>query len=96
MRSLNEIKRTISSHRPFLEKTYGVRRIGIFGSYAHGTQTDGSDIDILVELDRTLGWDFVDLKAYLEDLLGKEVDLVTINALRPRIKESILKDVVYT
>jgi len=96
MTNLAQIKETIADHNPTLKKKFGVKKIGIFGSYAHGTQSEGSDIDILVDLERNLGWDIIDLKIYLEDILGKEVDLVTVNALKPRLKDTILKDVVYT
>jgi predicted nucleotidyltransferase len=96
MNTLNDIKKAIKSHHSLLEKNYGVRRIGVFGSFAHGTQSEESDIDILVELEHPLGWEIVDLKLYLEELLGKEVDLVTIKALRPELKDLILRDVVYT
>jgi len=94
--SLSDIRSTLRSHRSELSNRFGVRRIGIFGSYVHRRQSEGSDIDILVELERSLGWEIVDLKYYLEELLGKEVDLVTFKALRPQLKEAILKDVVYT
>jgi len=93
---LSDIRSTLRSHRSELSNRFGVKRIGIFGSYVHRRQREGSDIDILVELERSLGWEIVDLKYYLEELLGKEVDLVTVKALRPQLKEAILKDVVYT
>lgn len=96
MRTFNEIRKTLNIHHSILKKEYGVKRIGVFGSYVHGTQSERSDIDILVELERPIGWEIVDLKLYLEELLGKEVDLVTIKALKPKLKEGILKDVVYT
>ncbi|MDG6224039.1 MAG: nucleotidyltransferase family protein [Candidatus Thermoplasmatota archaeon] len=83
--SLADIRKTLSSHKPVLEKDYGVKKIGIFGSYAHGTHTERSDIDILVELNRTPGRELMDLKLYLEEILGKEVDLVTVAALRPKL-----------
>jgi predicted nucleotidyltransferase len=75
---------------------YNVKRLGVFGSYVHDSQTDSSDIDILVEFDKPIGWEIVDLKLYLEEILRKNVDLVTIRSLRPELREIILRDVVYT
>nr|NIQ07596.1 nucleotidyltransferase [Candidatus Korarchaeota archaeon]NIU85243.1 nucleotidyltransferase [Candidatus Thorarchaeota archaeon]NIW15326.1 nucleotidyltransferase [Candidatus Thorarchaeota archaeon]NIW53291.1 nucleotidyltransferase [Candidatus Korarchaeota archaeon] len=56
----------------------------------------GSDVDILVKFSEPIGWEVVDLKEYLESLLGKSVDLVTVNALKPQLKEKILAEVEYT
>ncbi len=58
-------------------KRYHVKRIGLFGSYAHGTPTPKSDIDLLVEFERPSFDDFMDLAASLEKLFGKKVDLLT-------------------
>ena len=95
MRNLEEIKQTISNKKLILAESYKVKDIGIFGSYTRGEQEELSDIDILVEFSEPIGWEFVDLLEYLEDLLGLKVDLVTPNALRPQIKERILKEVAY-
>ena len=71
--------------------------IGIYltGSYARGEETPESDIDILVELNGPIGWDFTELNDYLEQLLGNRVDLVSIKALKPQLKDDILSEVVY-
>ena len=73
----------------------GVVRAGVFGSVARGEQTDGSDIDFLVELEkgRTL-MDLSGLRLDLADLLGCDVDVVTANALHPRLKDRILGELV--
>jgi hypothetical protein len=96
IRTLGDVRKKISSHRYVLEKKYNVKRLGVFGSYVHDSQTDSSDIDILVEFDKPIGWEIVDLQLYLEEILGKNVDLVTIRSLRPELREIILRDVVYT
>lgn len=70
--------------------------IGIFGSYVHGKQEKERDVDILVKFSEPIGWEFVELKEYLESLLGKSVDLVTENALKPQLKDKILAEVEYT
>ena len=94
--TLTDIKNLLHQNSGFLEDIFGVKKIGIFGSYARETAvTNISDVDILVEFSRPIGWEIVDLHAYLENLLGKEVDLVTVNALKPELKSAILSEVVY-
>jgi uncharacterized protein len=77
---------------PQLREEYAVKEIGLFGSYARGVATKKSDVDLLVEFDRPVGWEFLTLKIFLEDKLGVEVDLVTRNALKETLRESILED----
>ena len=85
--------------RDYLRAEYGVSRIGLFGSVARGEADESSDVDIIVESERPVGLQFVELADYLEDLLGRDVDLLTpagIQAIRsPRIAESIRQGVVY-
>lgn len=79
---------------PVLKK-HGVLRAGIFGSYARGEQKKGSDIDILVKTRKTVSlFGFVGIKLEAEKILGKKVDLVEYSALKPRLRENILKDEV--
>ena len=79
-----------------LREKYGVRRIGIFGSYAKDKQHRKSDIDILVEFKKDIDlFDFIDVKGYLENILKKRVDLVMKTALKPNIGKRILKEVRY-
>ena len=95
MSELEEIKRKLREHKPELKERYNVEEIGIFGSYVHGDQAESSDIDILVEFSEPIGWEIIDLKEELEKLLDRPVDLVTKDALKPRLKPQIMKDVVY-
>ncbi|MFH0951280.1 MAG: nucleotidyltransferase family protein [bacterium] len=76
-------------------KQQGVKSASLFGSFARGEATAKSDIDLLVDLGKgkTL-FDLSGLKLTLEDALGREVDLVTKNALKPAIRSYILKDLV--
>jgi predicted nucleotidyltransferase len=76
-------------------KNYGVRSLALFGSAARNKMHKSSDIDILVEFDKTTWANYIGLKFYLEDLLGREVDLVTPKALKPATKPSIEKDLLY-
>ena len=95
MNSLNETKRILSRHRDELERKFGVKKIGIFGSYANGESKKSSDLDLLVELKTPIGlFKFMDLEDYLEKLLGVKVDLVTRKALKPHIGKAILKELV--
>ncbi|MDA3890670.1 MAG: nucleotidyltransferase family protein [Salinivirgaceae bacterium] len=81
--------------KPTLYGDYAVREIGLFGSFSDNTNTDESDIDILVELERPIGWKFFSLELYLEQIFNRKIDLVTKNALKDQIKDSILKQVNY-
>ena len=69
--------------------------IGLFGSFSDNSFTEDSDIDILVELEKPIGWKFFSLELYLEKILGRKIDLVTKNALKEQMKEGILKQVNY-
>lgn len=92
---LGEAKEILSRQKPVLAEKFKVKEIGVFGSYARGEQEELSDIDILVEFSAPVGWEFIDLLDYLEDVLGLKVDLVTPNALRPQFKEKVLSEVAY-
>jgi predicted nucleotidyltransferase len=86
----------LESHKNELQAKYGVKEIGIFGSCVRKEQTEMSDIDILVEFEKPTGLlEFVGLKNYLSDLFGMNVDLVMRKALKPRIGQRILSEVVY-
>jgi predicted nucleotidyltransferase len=81
--------------KPILYQKYGIRRIGVFGSYATGTQHEGSDVDLLVELTRPLGWEYFGLASRFEELLHTKVDVATENELKPRVKDEVIKQVIY-
>ncbi len=86
----------LKKHEDTIKKKFGVKRMGIFGSFAKGEGREESDIDILVEFEKTVDFfEFLDLKEFLENLFHREVDLVTKRALKPLIKEKILKEVIY-
>jgi predicted nucleotidyltransferase len=94
--NLANIQKLLRQNKTFLAKQYAVKAIGIFGSYARGTAQEGSsDVDLLVEFSRPIGWEFVDLHAYLESLLSEKVDLVTTKALKPELESTILSEVIY-
>ena len=93
--TLEEITEKLRALKPLLQKEYGVRAIGVFGSFVRGEETPESDLDILVEFERPIGLiKSVDLKLRLSEALGVEVDLVMKSALKPRIGERILQEVL--
>ena len=92
---LEEIKKKLEKLKPILRRRFKVKVIGIFGSYAREEETSSSDVDILIDLYEPIGWDLVELKEFLENALGIKVDLVTMNALRPELKDKILKEVIF-
>jgi hypothetical protein len=77
-------------------KEYSVKTIGIFGSVARDEQTDQSDIDLLVEFSKPVGFVHVmRLEEFLSERLGKQVDLVTSDSLKPVIRQNVLSEVIY-
>ncbi len=90
-----EVFSKLKELKPVLLKEYAVKEIGIFGSFSDNLHTKDSDIDILVELERPIGWKFFSLEIYLEKIFGRKIDLVTKNALKEQIKEKILNQVKY-
>jgi predicted nucleotidyltransferase len=94
--SKQQVFQQISRHRAELQ-AFGVQRYGIFGSFRNGTQTNSSDVDLLVVFEpgkKTFG-NFMGLAFFLENLLGRSVDLVTPESLSPHIGPHILEEVEY-
>ena len=94
-----KITNLLSEKSGYFAETYGVKRIGLFGSYAKGTYTEDSDIDIIVEFETPLGFKFMDFADYLEEILGKPVDVLTVGGLQgirnPYVAQSIRESIVY-
>ena len=96
MKTINEIEKIIQRHKQELNEKYGLITIGVFGSYVRGDQDSESDLDVLVEVRRPMGFvKFIKLENYLSELLGVKVDLVTKKALKPDIGRRILQEVQY-
>lgn len=85
---------TLRRHRGEVS-AFGVSRIGVFGSHARGEADEDSDVDVLVELSEPTFDNFMDLVFFLEELFGREVDLVTTEALSPYIAPVVRKEVVW-
>jgi len=94
-----DIINLIRSSLPALKRKYGVKRIGVFGSAVTGHFTDTSDIDLIVEFERPIGFKFLDLAEDMERLLGRKVDILTpdgMNSIRvPSVAENIRENTVY-
>jgi len=86
---------TLRELKPSLYNNYSVKEIGLFGSFSDETNSEESDIDLLVELERPIGWKFFSLELYLEKIFNRKIDLVTKNSLKDQIKENILKQINY-
>ncbi|MFW6348305.1 MAG: nucleotidyltransferase family protein [Cyclonatronaceae bacterium] len=95
MSTYSDIKQRLLSLKPYLAKKYKVKNIGVFGSYAEGTASASSDLDILVDLSEPLGWEFFELKSFLESEFDRPVDLVTRSALKHQLKEKILDQTTF-
>jgi len=91
-----ELSGLILRHRNRIEK-FGVKRIGLFGSFIKGTQSSKSDVDLLIEFDPTRKTfkNFINLAFFLEDLFHRKVELVTTESLSPYLKPYILEEVEY-
>ncbi len=99
MASRDDIIALLQQHHASLSREYGVRRIGLFGSFARGSSTGASDIDLVIEFDRPIGLQFVELAERLEHLLGRNVDIVTPAGIRgiriPGVADDIEQSVIY-
>jgi predicted nucleotidyltransferase len=95
VKSLIEIMEILKKHQKELKAEFGVEEIGLFGSYLRGEASEESDLDILVEFEKPIGFfKFLELEEYLSGLTGLKVDLVSKKALKPHIGKYILEEVV--
>lgn len=95
MTSKADILNKLKELKPILSREYSVREIGLFGSFAFDSANENSDIDLLVEFEKPIGWKFFSLEIYLEQIFDRKIDLVTKSALKKRIKDEILSKVNY-
>ncbi|MBU0702217.1 nucleotidyltransferase family protein [bacterium] len=95
-KKIDEVKRILKTNKTIFSGRFNVKEIGIFGSLVRGEEVGTSDVDILVEFDKPVGFfKFLELEEYLEGLIGRKVDLVSKKALKPRIGKYILEEVVF-
>jgi len=94
--SQQDILISIKKIKDEVMRTYPVKNIGVFGSVARNEQTEASDIDLLVEFSQPVGFvTFIRLESFLSKRLGRPVDLVTSDSLKPVIRQDILYEVIY-
>lgn len=99
MLTRDKIVQLLQKEQSYLAAEFGVSKIGLFGSYAKGQPDEASDIDIVVEFERPVGFRFLELVDYLEAVLGHKVDVLTpagIQNIRiDRVAQSITESIVY-
>jgi len=99
MLTRDKIIHLLQREQAYLASEFGVSKVGLFGSYAKGQPDENSDIDLLVEFDRPIGFRFFDLVDYLETVLGRKVDILTpagVQNIRVRgVAKSIAEGLLY-
>ena len=95
MKTREEILSVLTKHRGELETRFKATRLGLFGSYARGEQRADGDVHILVDVDQSIGLEFVTLADRIETLLGIPVEVVSRRAIKPRHLKVIEKELIY-
>ncbi len=95
MKTLSEIKQSLSKNKNRLFDKYPISSLAIFGSYARNEQTEESDLDLVVEFDNNIGIRFIDLADEIESLMGFKVDLISRKAIKDRYFQRIKSDLIY-
>ena len=96
MKTKEEVLKILKDEIPHLKEKYGIRKIGLFGSYSRGEQGIESDVDLLVGFEKPIGFfRFLAVEDYIEERLGMKAELVTEDALKPRMKPHVLEEVIY-
>jgi predicted nucleotidyltransferase len=91
----DELLARLARHKPVLAERFGVTSLRLFGSFARGTAREDSDVDVLVSFDGpATAKRYFGVQFYLEDLLGRAIDVVTEDALRPRLRPYVERDAV--
>lgn len=92
-----DVIKEINTMLPDIKRRFGISRIGVFGSQVTGNQSPGSDIDILISFqeDKESFDNYMDLKFFLEDKFGKNIDLVIEDSIKARLKEQIIHETVF-
>lgn len=95
-RGILSLQENLRRLKPTLSRKFNVKRLGIFGSYVRGQARRSSDVDVLVEFSGGIDLlDFVAMERYLREQTGAKIDLVSIKALRPEFRSTILNEVIY-
>ena len=94
VQTAKDVIAVLKMNKKRLQQDFPIHRLGIFGSWARGEQTEESDIDILVDVEPSIGLRFVTLAQQLEELLGHEVDLLSHRAIKPAMWAYIEPDLI--
>lgn len=98
MNTKEEILKKLKEIKPILSTDFYIKNLGLFGSYARGENSESSDIDILIEYDENKAFSLftlIKLEEFLTKLFNVKVDLVNKKSIKPDLKDSILKEVVF-
>ncbi len=95
MDALSNIVQILKELKPELTDKYHVSSIGLFGSIVRDDFTINSDVDIIVDFSQPVGVEFIDLANLIEDRIGKPVDLVSRNGVKPRYYQEIASEIIY-
>jgi|SRR6056297_2060046 len=94
-----EIISILNDNLSTLKNEYGISKIGIFGSYSKNTQTKKSDVDLLIKFKNPIGFKYFELIEFLENKLGKKVDIITEKGLEQirlkSVSDSIRNEITY-
>ncbi|MFA6292661.1 MAG: nucleotidyltransferase family protein [Victivallales bacterium] len=89
----------LKKEHPYLLKEYGAKKLAVFGSFAKGKQNKHSDVDIIIEFNKPVGFKFIELSEYLEKALHRKVDIITEEGLKsirnPEISSEIRRHAKY-
>ena len=94
VKSREEILTLLVKNKTVFKERFKVRRLALFGSYARGDQGPDSDVDILVDIDPSVGLEFVTLAEQIEQLLGLSVELISLRAIKPKQLRYIEQDLI--
>lgn len=95
MDALSDIVQILKELKPELTRKYHVSSIGLFGSIVRDDFTVHSDVDIIIDFSQPVGIEFVDLANLIENRIGKPVDLVSRNGVKPRYYKEIAPEIIY-
>jgi len=95
VKSRDEIVQSLARCKSKFQSQYGISKLALFGSYARGEQREDSDVDVLIEIDPSIGLDFVTLAEKIEQEIGLPTDVVSSGAIKPRYRQAIEPDLIY-
>ena len=95
MKTKEEIIELLEKNVDRIKRKYKLNRIGLFGEYSRGEQTEDSYVDLLVEFKGTVGLEFVDLSTDLEEILGESVHVVPKSSISSKYLKNVRQDIIY-